>query len=235
MTFVEEGRRAQPDGVMPWAVLDGLSRLIPCDSVGFVEVDAPQKVFLTDQWVQVGERELEQNVGDADNPYWVLWRDFLPCGYADRTGDTRSIVMYSDFYTQPQLAATPYVIDMRSRPVHRMLVRLATAPGRKRCILIDRFDGADFTERDRMVLQLLRPHLYEIYLDVQRKRGGVPQLSRRELDVLLLAAQGQSNASIADELFIAVSTVRKHLKHLFDRTGARSRAAAAALVLPHVR
>ncbi|MFI6094740.1 response regulator transcription factor [Lentzea sp. NPDC051213] len=234
VTFVEEGRRDQPNGVMPWAVLDALSRLIPADSVGFVEFDASRKVFLTDQWVRVGERELGQDVEDAQSPYWALWRDFLPCGYADRTGDTRSVVMYSDFYTRPQLAATPYVIDMHSPQVHRMLVRLPTAPGRKRCVLIDRVDGADFTERDRLVLQLLRPHLYEIYLDAQRKWRGVPRLSRRELDVLLLAAQGQSNASIARELFISVATVRKHLEHVFDRTGVRSRTEAAALVVPHL-
>jgi DNA-binding CsgD family transcriptional regulator len=29
--------------------------------------------------------------------------------------------------------------------------------------------------------------------------------------------------------------VRKHLEHVFDRTGVRTRAAAAALVLPHLR
>ncbi|WP_197043324.1 hypothetical protein [Saccharothrix sp. NRRL B-16314] len=28
--------------------------------------------------------------------------------------------------------------------------------------------------------------------------------------------------------------MRKHMEHIFDRTGARSRAAAAALVIPHL-
>jgi len=234
VSFVEEGRHDEPNGVMPWAVLDGLSTLIPCDSVTFTEFDPSRKVFLTNQWVEVGERVLDQNVSDADNPYWALWREFPPCGYGERTGDMRSVVMYSDFYTGPQLAATPYMIEVAPPQVHRVVVRLPATPGRKRCVLVDRLDGADFTERDRMVLQLLRPHLYEIYLDAQRKWSGVPRLSRRELDVLNLAAQGRSNASIARELFISVATVRKHMEHIFDRTGVRSRTEAAALVVPHL-
>lgn len=180
---MRKGGAIEPNGVMPWAVLDGLSALIPRDSVTFTETDASRKVFLTDQWVEVGERVLNQNIRDADNPYWALWRDFPPCGYGDRTGGIRSVVMYSDFYTEPQLAATPYMIEVAPPQVHRVVVRLPATPGRKRCVQVDRLDGADFTERDRMVLQLLRPHLYEIYLDAQTKWSSVPRLSRRELDI----------------------------------------------------
>jgi DNA-binding CsgD family transcriptional regulator len=85
-----------------------------------------------------------------------------------------------------------------------------------------------------MIAEILRPHLYEIYLAAQRRQREVPRLSKRELQVLQLAGQGMSNTEIADALFIAVSTVRKHLEHVFDRTGVRNRAAAAALVLPYV-
>lgn len=235
VTFAEEGRRDEPNGAMPWAVLDGLSRLIRCDSVGFTEYYPPRGAFLTEQWSEGVDHVLLRDVVDLDNPYWSLWQDFLPCGYPERTGDRRSVVMYSDFYTQPQLASTPFIIEMGGSPqMHRLVARLPVQPGRTRRILIDRDSGADFSERDRLVLQLLRPHLYEIYLDAQRRRDGVPRLSRRELEVLRLAAQGRSNAAIARELFIAVSTVRKHLEHIFDRTGVRTRAEAAALVMPHL-
>ena len=50
---------------------------------------------------------------------------------------------------------------------------------------------------------------------------------------LRLAAQGYGNHDIARELFISVGTVRKHFEHIFDRTGTRTRAAAAALMMPH--
>lgn len=235
VTFVEESRRDDPDGVMPWAALDGLSRLIRCDSVGFTEFDPPHGAFLVEQWSECGEHVLLRDSVDPDDPYWSLWRDFLPCGYPERTGDRHSVVMYSDFYTQAELARTPFVIEMGGAPqMHRLSARLPVQPGRTRRIILDRDSGADFSERDRLVLQLLRPHLYEIFLDAQRRRDGVPRLSRRELEVLQLAAQGRSNAAIARELFIAVSTVRKHLEHIFDRTGARTRAEAAAMVMPHL-
>jgi DNA-binding CsgD family transcriptional regulator len=63
---------------------------------------------------------------------------------------------------------------------------------------------------------------------------GTPHLSRREREVLQLAFQGHTNADIARMLFISVATVRKHMEHIFDRTGIRTRSAAAALALPHL-
>ena len=45
-------------------------------------------------------------------------------------------------------------------------------------------------------------------------------------------AQGYSNADIARILFISGATVRKHMEHIFDHTGVRTRAAAAAALRP---
>jgi DNA-binding CsgD family transcriptional regulator len=59
-------------------------------------------------------------------------------------------------------------------------------------------------------------------------------LTRRERKVLELAAQGDSNADIARLLFISLSTVRKHMEHVFDRTGVRTRSAAVALMTPRL-
>ena len=53
--------------------------------------------------------------------------------------------------------------------------------------------------------------------------------------MLQLVGQGYSNADIGRMLFISVATVRKHMEHIFDRTGVRTRSAAAALVLPPTR
>ena len=40
-----------------------------------------------------------------------------------------------------------------------------------------RGSGPDFSERDRAVLTLLRPHLHQAYLDAERRRNPVPQLT----------------------------------------------------------
>jgi LuxR family maltose regulon positive regulatory protein len=51
-------------------------------------------------------------------------------------------------------------------------------------------------------------------------------LTPRELEVTRLICQGHSNAEIARQLVIAVSTVKKHTSHLYDKLGVHSRAQA---------
>ena len=51
-------------------------------------------------------------------------------------------------------------------------------------------------------------------------------LSERELEVLRLLVSGASNQEIADQLFIGVSTVKKHINHIFDKLSVESRTQA---------
>jgi DNA-binding CsgD family transcriptional regulator len=53
-------------------------------------------------------------------------------------------------------------------------------------------------------------------------------LSARQSEVLALAARGFTNAEIAARMGISPRTVQKHLEHVFDRLGVRTRAGAAA-------
>jgi LuxR family maltose regulon positive regulatory protein len=56
----------------------------------------------------------------------------------------------------------------------------------------------------------------------------VEPLTERELDVLRLVVAGLSNPEIADELVVAVSTVKTHINHIFGKLGADSRTRAVA-------
>jgi DNA-binding NarL/FixJ family response regulator len=56
---------------------------------------------------------------------------------------------------------------------------------------------------------------------------GTDLLTPRELDILLLLAQGMSNDEIAEELFLEVSTVKSHLARMMPKLGVRSRLQAA--------
>jgi DNA-binding NarL/FixJ family response regulator len=55
----------------------------------------------------------------------------------------------------------------------------------------------------------------------------VQALSPREKEVLSLLAQGLSNAAIGHELFISPVTVKVHVRHIYEKLGVNSRAAAA--------
>ncbi len=57
----------------------------------------------------------------------------------------------------------------------------------------------------------------------------VSGLSPRELDILRLVAEGETNRSVAQKLFISEATVKTHLLHLYDKLGARDRASAVAI------
>ena len=53
-------------------------------------------------------------------------------------------------------------------------------------------------------------------------------LTRRELEVLTLLAQGRRNAEIAESLFLSERTVHSHVAAILRKLGARTRAEAAA-------
>ena len=65
----------------------------------------------------------------------------------------------------------------------------------------------------------------------QRPGPGPEQLSARERDLVTLVAQGRTDAQIAAELFISVSTVRSHLDRIRDKTSCRRRADLTRLAL----
>jgi DNA-binding NarL/FixJ family response regulator len=60
-------------------------------------------------------------------------------------------------------------------------------------------------------------------------RAGMPRpqpiepLTVREEEVLVTVARGRTNAEIADELYISLSTVKTHLASLMNKLGARNR------------
>lgn len=62
-----------------------------------------------------------------------------------------------------------------------------------------------------------------------RPTAGWAGLTPTELDVVRLVAEGRSNPEIAERLFLARSTVKTHLLHIFAKLSVSSRAELAAL------
>ncbi|MEW6555557.1 MAG: response regulator transcription factor [Actinomycetota bacterium] len=56
-------------------------------------------------------------------------------------------------------------------------------------------------------------------------------LSKRELEVLQLLADGYTNKDIAGKLFISTQTVKTHIGHIFEKLGVKDRTEAVASAL----
>jgi predicted ATPase/DNA-binding CsgD family transcriptional regulator len=59
------------------------------------------------------------------------------------------------------------------------------------------------------------------------------ELTRRELDVLRHLAQGRTNAQIAEQLTISISTVNSYLRTIYSKLGVTSRTGAIRAALDH--
>ena len=58
-------------------------------------------------------------------------------------------------------------------------------------------------------------------------------LTSREVEVLKLIAAGLSNAEIAAALVVSAATIKTHINHIFQKTGARDRAQAVRYAYQH--
>lgn len=69
-----------------------------------------------------------------------------------------------------------------------------------------------------------------------RKKAEPPlheQLTSREMEILLLMAEGKSNQEIADELFIALKTVKTHVSNILSKLQVQDRTQAVIYAFKH--
>jgi DNA-binding CsgD family transcriptional regulator len=126
-------------------------------------------------------------------------------------------------------------------------------------ISIDRghFQGDDSTkaslcEGDRYLLDFIHPHLVQAYQNsialtniqqqlAESSRSKTPLfsveaiqslgLTKRESEVLCAIAQDKSNSDIAIALECSLSTVKKHLEHIYEKLAVQTRTAAVMTAL----
>jgi NarL family two-component system response regulator LiaR len=83
-------------------------------------------------------------------------------------------------------------------------------------------------KRQTIVVREVSAAAGERFIPDERKREDL-HITRRELEILELIAQGLSNREIAEKLFVSENTVKTHSSRVFDKLGARRRTQAVQL------
>ncbi len=120
----------------------------------------------------------------------------------------RRSALYNDYYR-------------RVRIDHAMALPIYVAEGLLVSFVLNR-TRRDFTDRERSLLEVMRPHLARIY----KRMTGANRLTVRESEVLRWVAAGKSDRQIGAILGVRARTVQKHLQNDYDKLGVESRTAA---------
>ena len=85
---------------------------------------------------------------------------------------------------------------------------------------------AEWVARPRLTQRLVETARHPLTLISAPSPPLIEPLTERELELLRLVAAGYSNKQIAQELFLAVGTVKKHLNNIFGKLEVGSRTQA---------
>lgn len=198
-------------------ILRATAALVRCDRIFWTRLDTSE-----------GVRKLTE-IGLPTEPWaapWQDWLDHLP-EHPIMSQRYDPVTAISDVYSWRDFQRT-WLYNEAFRPAgiaHEIGVQLSHPVSEIHTFVISRTAGRDFSDRDHLVLQLLRPHLDAA---IRRTTGGPPRLTARESSVMAYVRDGLSNHQIGRALGIAETTVAKHLANIFRKTGARSRVQAVA-------
>ena len=87
--------------------------------------------------------------------------------------------------------------------------------------------GLKLTRKTEVVIVKEVPASQPFVLNEERQRG--LGITKRELEILELIAQGMSNREIAEKLFVSENTVKTHSSRLFDKLSAKRRTQAVQI------
>ncbi len=136
----------------------------------------------------------------------------------------------------------------RHLDVHSQMFTELPAPGGMRSFLMLTRAILNFTEGDRFMLGIVRPHIVRAYrnaMELQLYREKVALFERgeefpalralgltgSEAVVLGWAAKGKTNADIALILGISRRTVEKHLERIYEKLGVETKIAAVSAIV----
>ena len=215
------------EGPEPFAerVVEALARLVPSEIVGYNE-----RELVSHRLLAARETPSVDPPGEVIEAVSTFCGEY-PLSMLKRRCETRALKI-SDFVSPRELHRLDYY-NHALRPLgmeHQMRLWLSAPPGVARYFYVSRPPAnGDFTERDRDLLELLRPFLvafrdrFDAHLADEANGNG---LTDREGEILAWVALGKTNQEIAALLVVSPHTVRKHLEHAFKKLRVHTRTAA---------
>jgi len=162
LRFVVEAKDLGGNNPFAPSVLAELGKLVHADAVSYCELDRVRQRL----------RHAVDRPGDGgDVPlpvsYWEIEAEHPICS----RHEFRALKL-SDFVSQTQLRRSQiYALWFRPLGIEYELdVAIPSPPWHTKVFLFDRFRGRDFTERDRLVLNLLQPHFDRLWRAAQTRR-----------------------------------------------------------------
>jgi DNA-binding CsgD family transcriptional regulator len=213
----------------PREFLERLASLIPADAiVGYHEavIGAPCRT------VEVMEIPVDPIPAEVREAVRHIFRQepFLHGRYRSE----RRALKASDFMTRSRRRQTEWYSSIW-KPLgieDSLRVWLPAPIGRARVINLER-SGPNFSERDRSLLELLRPWLIKMVDrgDRHRQADVAGILTPRELEIMRWIERGKTTREIAAVLVVSQHTVRKHVENILEKLGARTRSEAVARLI----
>jgi DNA-binding CsgD family transcriptional regulator len=155
--------------------------------------------------------------------------------------DGPTALKLSDFFSLRELHGSRLYSEVyRPSSVDRMVAIGSVGPsGMTTLNYARRCRSRDFTERDRLMLNLLKPHFDQARHNAElatarRAAGGQPMeayaLTPRETEVARWLAGGKTNVEIARILASSSRTIEKHVASILRKLGVENRTTAALLI-----
>jgi DNA-binding CsgD family transcriptional regulator len=220
--------------------LESLRTLIMFECGSIIMAEDNEKSMLSDDAITIPERyrEVEQKYSLMEDYDYSRWHLQTAQSSILRTTDLMSdaerekTAIYKRCFEPYNLY---YSVDISIMYKGRLLGLVA---------LYRQKAQGDFNDREMFMLQLLAEHLNaRFYQEVAEDLEPVGErqlqkaalrygLSERETEIISMITSGMTNDAVSEALAIAPNTLKKHLQHIYAKTGIHSRARLASLRFP---
>jgi DNA-binding CsgD family transcriptional regulator len=225
LEFLHAAGEVEGSDPFPEQVLARLRELVPCDTVSYGDFDRHGHVWRTGVRYSGEPREpVTPAIHEAHG------RLAYQYPYRPWSIEARRPLRWSDLLSRHKWHALDLYGEV-CRPLdgeYELELWLATPNGVVGGFGFDSFKR-DFSERDKLVLDTLQPHLVQLWGNAAARKPesrSLATLTPREREILLWVARGKSNREIAAVLYLAPGTIRKHLDNVYDKLGVSNRAGA---------